>query len=577
MSGPSGLSPTRARRKLASLFFSAFICSIAISSFVFAQIENVPAANPVYDFLKRMEVKGVITQYPDAVLPLSRREVAEFLKTIDRHRSGLTLTERDVLDDFKVEFAHELGLGTENRFVVLSGEGGLSETISGLTSEKEKFLYAWQDSSNSFFTDLLLSTDLRAVSGDSRTKSGASTVDLGPRFRGTLKNRIGYYLQVTNGQIIGNREVALLDSTIRMNRELLDVPTARSFNFVEGYFKVDADILTLQVGRERLLWGYGANDKLIVSDNAPVFDYGKIDVQVGNFRYMFFHSWLLGPTQLVTGGYSGISEAVVGSKYLAAHRFELSFPRLFDFGLSELIVYSRRSPDLAYLNPVNVFKGVEPQLHDRDNSLISTDLQLHTWSNFELYGTLLIDDIVLSKVGSRFFGNQFAFTVGGNYIEPVGLENADIVLEYTRIDPYVYSHHIPENSYTNDQFVIGNHLGPNSDDMFARFSYRFSRKLKTSLEVERTRHGDNIVDAAGNLIRNVGGSALYGHRAIDALDVTFLDGILTKIYFVRLKAVYEIFNELFLDLRYEYRHEKNVSFGRTFNDHFLFIQLRFDI
>jgi hypothetical protein len=576
MSAQSVSSPRSARRKL-TLFFGAFVCSIAMSTFLFAQLENVPVDNPVYDFLKRMEVKGIIAQYPDAVLPLSRREVAEFLKTIEKHRSELTATEREVLDDLKVEFAHELGLGTEDRFVVFSDDGGLSETISGLTSDKEKFLYAWQDSSGTFFTDLLLSGSLRAVTGDSRAKSGAFVVGLGPRFRGTLRNRIGYELQVTNDQIIGNREVALLDSTIRHNRELLDVPTARSLNFVESYLKIDADVLTLELGRERLLWGYGVSDKLIVSENAPVFDFGKIDAQVGSFRYMFFHGWLQGPTQTVIGRYSGVPEALVGSKYLAAHRFELSFPRLFDFGLSELIVYSRRSLELAYLNPVNVFKEIEPELHDRDNSFISTDFQLHTFSNLEIYGTWLIDDIVLSKLGSRFYANEFAFTVGGNYIEPAGLENADIVLEYTRIDPYVYSHHIPENSYANDQFVLGNHLGPNSDDVFARFNYRFSRKLTTSLEVEKTRHGDNITDAAGNLLRNVGGNALYGHRSIDAEDVTFLDGVLTKTYFLRVASVYEIFNEFFLDFKYQFRRQKTSSPGRTFNDHSLFIQLRFDV
>ena len=577
MSRQLGLSATASQREIAWLFLSALLCSIAISTVVFAQLESVPVANPVYDFLKRMEVKRVITRYPDAVLPLSRRDVAEFLKTIDKHRSDITATERNVLDDFKVEFAHELGLGTENRFVVFSGEGGLSETISGLTSDKEKFLYAWQDSSNTFFTDLLLSADFRGTSGDSRAKSGASVVGLGPRFRGTLRNRIGYELQVTNEQIIGNREVALLDSTIRHNRELIDVPTARSLNFIESYLKVDADVLTLQIGRERLLWGYGVSDKLIVSDNAPDFDFGKIDAQVGSFRYMFFHGWLQGPTQTVIGRYSGVPEALVGSKYLAGHRFELSFPRLFDFGLSELIVYSRRSLELAYLNPVNLFKEIEPELHDRDNSFISTDFQLHTFSNLELYGTLLIDDIVLSKLGSRFYANEFAFTVGGNYIEPAGLENADLVLEYTRIDPYVYSHHIPENSFTHDQFIIGNHLGPNSDDVFTRASYRFSRKWKASLEMELSRHGDNIMDVRGNLVRNVGGSALYGHRAFDADDVSFLDGILTKTYSFRITSVYEIFNEFFLDLKYEFRRQRNVSIGRTFDDHSLFIQLRFDV
>jgi hypothetical protein len=576
MSGQSVSSLGSARRKL-TLFLGAFICSISISTFAFAQLENVPVDNPVYDFLKRMEVKRIIPQYPDAVLPLSRREVAELLKTIDQHRGEITATERDVLDDFKVEFAHELGLGIENRFVLFSGEGEVSETLLGLGSEKEKFVYVSQDSTNTLFTDLALSSDLRAVSGESRAKSGASVIGIVPRLRGTLKNRLGYYFQLTHGVITGDREVALLDSTIAHNRELLDNPTFKDFNFVDGYFKVDADVLTLQVGRERLLWGYGVNDRLIISDNAPIFDFGKIDVHLGNFRYMFVHGWLLGQTWTVTGAYSGVSEAYVRPKYLAAHRLELSFPRVIDFGFSELVVYSRRSLDLAYLNPVTDLKDIEPQLHDRDNSLRSLDVKLHALSNFEPYGTLLIDDLTWSKLGTRFYGNKFAFTVGGSYIEPLGLENADIVLEYTRIAPYVYSHHIPENSYANDQFALGNHLGPNSDDGFARFSYRFSRKLRISVEAERTRHGDNITDAAGNLIRNVGGNFLYGHRSTDAEDVTFLDGNLTKTYFFRVAAVYEVFNEFFLDFKYQFSRQKASFLGRTFDDHSLFIQLRFDV
>ncbi len=569
------LHPFSFSKYIVKCFF--VLLAIFLPKTVLSQLENVPTNNQVYEFLKRMEVKGVITEYPDAVLPLSRREIAGFLKTIDQHRKEITTTEQNLLDDFKVEFAHELGLGNEHRFVLFSGEGDVSEKISGLGSDKEKFLYAWQDSSNTFFVDLLLSSDVRAVSGDSRNRSAASTFVFGPRFRGTLKNKLGYYFQVTNGQIIGNREVALLDTALHASQELRVSSTTRSFNFVEGYFKVDADILTLQIGRERLLWGYGVNDKLIVSDNAPFLDYAKIDVRVGSFRYMFFHSWILGTPQIVTSGYSGFPDIIINSKFFVAHRFELSFPRVLDFGLSELIVYSRRFPELAYLNPVNLFKDIEPQQHDRDNSLISTDLQLHTIPNVELYGTLLIDDIVLSKLGSKFFGNQFAFTIGASYIEPLGLENGDFVLEFTRIDPYVYSHHIPENSYTNDQFVIGHHLGPNSDDWFFRGSYRFSRKWKASFELERSRHGDNFLDVNGNLLRNVGGSALYGHRSFDDLDAPFLDGILIKTYFFRLKSLYEIFNELFLDIRYEYRLQKNVTSSKSFTDHFFFLQLRFDL
>ena len=64
------------RQRLAFLLL-LFFAALPVA----AQEENVPVANPVYDFLKRMELKGVIEHYYDAVLPFSRREVAECLTT----------------------------------------------------------------------------------------------------------------------------------------------------------------------------------------------------------------------------------------------------------------------------------------------------------------------------------------------------------------------------------------------------------------------------------------------------------------------------------------------------------------
>ena len=97
------------------------------------------------------------------------------------------------------------------------------------------------------------------------------------------------------------------------------------------------------------------------------------------------------------------------------------------------------------------------------------------------------------------------------------------------------------------------------------------------MEVERQRHGDNIYDRAGNLVKNCGGDVLFGKRQIDLNDAPFLDGVLTKTYRVAFRALYEFVNEWFLDFQYEYRYQENVSFGKTHKDHFLFLQLRFDL
>jgi hypothetical protein len=250
---------------------------------------------------------------------------------------------------------------------------------------------------------------------------------------------------------------------------------------------------------------------------------------------------------------------------------------MFTWGLGEMVIYSRRFPDLAYLNPVNFYKTIEPEFHNRDNALMTTELSVYLKPNLELFGSFLLDDIEYSKLGSDYYGNKFAYNVGFSYIEPAGILDTDLAFEYIKIDPYVYSHQIPENNYTHDQINIGNALGPNSESLWLRGSYRPSHRVRLSVEGERHQHGDNIYDASGNLVKNVGGDVLFGKRQIDSNSAPFLDGIRTKTYRVALNAVYEFVNEWFLDFRYEYRVQKNVSLGKTSKDHLLFFQLRLDL
>jgi hypothetical protein len=541
----------------------------------FSQLENVPVTNPVYDFLKRMEVKKIISGYYSVVLPISREEVAGFLAEIERHRDDLSPTDQGILDDLKVEFGPDMGLGTANEVSLLSGESSFSERFGQIFSEKEKYLYTYRDTSNSFYLSGLGFANVHYGRGDTWDRRGFFTWISGPRFRGTWRNRLGYFLQVTYWNTQGNR--AFASSFPEYQRSSKFQRGQQSFEVTEGYLRVAAGPLDIQVGRERFLWGKGYNSKLIVSDNASVMDFARVDATIGRFRYTFFHTWLLGQEKLTRNPYSGYLDSSIEPKYLAANRIELSVPKKFNVGLGEAVIYSRRSIDLAYLNPVNFFKTIEPEFHNRDNALVTGDFSIFPASNWEVYGGILVDDIEWGKLGSDYFGNKIAYNLGFSYIEPADIKDTDVTFEYTKIDPYVYTHVTAENSYTHDQRILGDPLGPNSESLWLRWSYRPTNRIRVSLEAARQRHGDNIYDSNGNLVKNVGGDVLYGKRLIDSNDSPFLDGILLKTYRVALKGVYEFVNEWFVDVQYEYRSQKNVALGRTSNDHLVFFQIRFDI
>src|SRR5512140_170753 len=96
------------RRRL----FALLLGCVFLHAQALPQAENVPATHPVYTFLKRMAVKGLIERYSETVLPVGRRDVAAFLDTVDGHRARLSETEREWLDDYLSEFRYDLTRNT---------------------------------------------------------------------------------------------------------------------------------------------------------------------------------------------------------------------------------------------------------------------------------------------------------------------------------------------------------------------------------------------------------------------------------------------------------------------------------
>ena len=77
-------------------------CIVAAQST--SQSVYVHPSHEVYDFLKRMNGKRILTDYRDAVKPITRREVAAYLIIIDQHSNLLTSVEKQQLEFFKQEF-----------------------------------------------------------------------------------------------------------------------------------------------------------------------------------------------------------------------------------------------------------------------------------------------------------------------------------------------------------------------------------------------------------------------------------------------------------------------------------------
>jgi hypothetical protein len=548
------------------------------SSLVFGQVENVPAYHPVYTFLKRMELKGMLQRYHDAILPLSRSQVASHLVEAKAGDSSLTQVDKDILNEYLLEFRYDIEATADSNYSLLDfRDPAFSSTISSMFSEKQKYLYSYADTTATFFVDGLLTIDMRSRRGDNLGGTKAEFAQFGGRIRGTVYHHLGYYLQGTNAQFWGSRQLLAQDKQIGQ-AYTLGILNTQSFDLAEGYVRYEGGILSAEVGQERMLWGNGYGDKLILSDSVRVFPSIRADAQYKSLKYTFMHGWLMGHrADLVYDTVNKFVEPVVADKYFAAHRLEFSFPSLFDIGFQEMAIYSNRSVDLAYLNPATLIESAQRSRDERDNVFWAFDIQTHAVSNWEFQASILFDDINFAMWGTKNWQNRYGYQLGTMVVDPLRISNLSLAAEYTRIQPYTFSHNRSrDDDYGSLGRLLGHHIGPNADGWYFRADYNFSHRLIASADFELEREGNNTYDAAGNLLVNVGGDFLQPHRSQDSEEQQFLGGDYVRTYTGKMHVTYEFVHQMFLELHYQYQRRHDVSNALIVMNHDFGAALRFD-
>jgi hypothetical protein len=517
-----------------------------------AQVENVRADHSVYEFLHRMEVQKVLVSYHGTVLPMSRNKVAGYIKELYQKRDRLTSTDRELLNIYVLEFAYDLKLDT-SRNTQLLGDGEFGQRFRDIVTHKQKYLYSWyDDEGNSIFIDWMVSYENRSRSGD--LNQNLNIGETGGRVRGSIGNRVGFYLYGTNMIVNGSRAFASEDYKIIHSHSFRR--SGKDYaEEIYGYIRFQTDWFGLQIGRERLLWNENYGNSLTLTHAAPMFNFIRLDASYGVVNYNFVHGWILSSREMVVfdPDYSPMPE--YDPKYFVGSRIEFSlFRNILQLGFNQSVVYSRSSPDIGYLNPVNFLEGTERNSGERDAVKLGMDIGFRPIRNLEIKTGILFDNIEGDQSFTRHWNNRWAVHGGMYIVNPFGLDNIDLKIDYTRIEPYFYSHHrSPDLYYAHDEFILGHPLGPNADDTLVRLVYRPQWQWRLGLEFQRERHGDNVIDDSGNIITNVGGDFKLPWRSnVDSPVKRFLAGVRNENYYYRANLKYEVFKQIIFGGSIEY-------------------------
>jgi hypothetical protein len=272
------------------------------------------------------------------------------------------------------------------------------------------------------------------------------------------------------------------------------------------------------------------------------------------------------------------SETLVADKYIAAHRLEVSFMDVVDVGAQEMVVYSNRSPDLAYLNPLTVIESAQRSREERDNVMWAFDVQTRFLPGFQVTGSLLFDDLHFMDFFDDFWYNRYGYQAGVIVTDPFHIPDLTVMAEYTRIEPYVFAHNRSrDNDFGSLGVVLGPEIGPNADSWCFRVDLAPRWNLRLSARVLFSRKGENVVDSTGRLLRNVGGDILQPHRESDPATRTFLDGTRVTTRIAGFRASWELRPHLWLEAGYTGEFVKRSTPGNTASNHTLVLSVRTEL
>jgi len=543
--------------------FRFFILLFVLSSYLklFAQIENVQLQHPVYTFLKEMYVKGLVDYIKEDDPVMSRFEIINLLKQIKSDHYLLSKTERKLVYKYLEEFSDHLKL--DNSTQLFNPDEDFVSGLSDVFSQKVKYLYGYKEEGNNIFLEGL-GHFYHGQRFSPTPTNNADLYDIGFRMRGTIFNKLGYNLTVIKGGASGNNSIAeTIEPKLLSNYKWVEaLENIGNYGFNYGYLKfytspMNKMDLSVQLGREDISFGYGYGSKLVLSGDNPTLDFIKFNFDYGVIHFTSLHASTVGNFSY------DISQRY--TKYFALNRLKLSFKNLFDFGIGETMIYSGRGIELGYLSPLAFYKFIEMDLQDRDNGTLWMDFQTNFWRNIQLQATFFLDENILSNLQDlERYTNKTAYQLNAFWYSPLNIDDVSLILEYTKIRPYVYTHRDPKNTYTAFGANLGHRIGPNSDELMFRTNYNFNDRIRFTGEFRFVRSGKNIYDDNGNLVKNVGGDIFLSHPdIIENTSAKFLDGERINTSHFILGVRIEPIREFYFDIFFNYIVNKNLTKSLT--------------
>ncbi len=474
-----------------------------------AQSADVPVQHSVYFLLERLATMLPQRSLDLHVIPAKRAQVLDIM----REAAGLPLSkaDADLVQQYLAEF-------TDPAVGQKAHPGA------------ERHLLRYEEENAQIFADLYGIQRFEFLRGDSVFEGrNVSRTRVGGRLRAQLPPRLLVAVDLSNSLERGTADS--LESFTPGSGAPVTLSGSSAFREAAiAYARLNLRWFELEAGRNQFSWNLSPFTQLTLLRLNQPFDLVRLDARWRKFRFIFAHARLRSEQK----------------KYIAAHRLEIQPFHNFLFALGETVVYGNRPAEFLYLNPFMLYHVAEHLLGDQDNNVLTLDFSYFPFHRTKFYGEIFIDDLSLEYPLGTYYGNKLAFLAGLFWYQPFGWQTAEVRAEYSRIDPFVYTHYKPENVYEQDGEGLGARFGPNADRVLMHLGWQPQRDVRFAVQGRYQRKGK--------------GDIFTPHQESDGLSKGFLKGTIIKSSAVHFELENQLRRDIYVGLEFDWEHQRNANF-----------------
>ena len=236
-----------------------------------------------------------------------------------------------------------------------------------------------------------------------------------------------------------------------------------TFDFWDGggrpfkaFLSLGGDWWNVQIGRDRLSFGYAHTGNLLLSDTPDYYDFARLSLFNSFLKYsmvvsqipLSFNQSMVDKSIINFDDYPGIQKRSI-NRYTYIHRLDVSADKKFSFGITEQMITGDSPIQLRYLSPLmfmhNYFSEYDYPAWGNgklDSMLFSIDFQWLTVKNVSVYGQFIVNEFKIPSETNED-PNALGYLAGIEYYYPFNKGTALFYLEFVYTDPYLYVDNSP--------------------------------------------------------------------------------------------------------------------------------------